>query len=326
MQVKEILRCTYILALFLCSVAAQEESSTAATESSSTTTDAATATNAAKGLSTATSTITTTTSSAPVTSDPASKRTTSVEVASAKSTSAAEDPSQSKKYFTADDLPVCKQSSPEFNNCVKNLLEESIRRVKNGNKALNIPVIDPFRLNRTTFQYTNGNVRGRIAMLNGLTYGFSKTEIKTLDLKVIDGKIKMKLLSHVPEIRVVGNYKAELLLNNVQLRPRGEFNVSLVDVDIDQLYEGGFYEADGHRFVRMTKFDAEPKVKDFKLSASGLFPDPTLNELALNIVNQYWRQIFQVFLPETRQYWGPMLLRQINQIMSVVPYDVFVVD
>uniref|UniRef100_W8BS25 Circadian clock-controlled protein n=1 Tax=Ceratitis capitata TaxID=7213 RepID=W8BS25_CERCA len=231
-----------------------------------------------------------------------------------------------KKYFSAADLPICKLSSSQFNDCIKNLLQKSLERVKDGDKQLNIPTIDPFKLNRTTFQYQNGNIRGRIFMREAQIYGFSKTHIKTLDLKINDGKIKMKALSLVPEMRIVGNYKAEFVLNNVQLRPKGVFNVSLVNVNIDQKYEGGFYEADGHRFVRMTEFDAEPKVGDFKLTATGLFPDPTLNELAVNIVNQYWRQIFQVFLPETRQYWGPMLLRQINEVMSVVPYDVFVVD
>ncbi|XP_067625569.1 uncharacterized protein [Eurosta solidaginis] len=251
---------------------------------------------------------------------------TNAEVSSSNSSSPALQSSNAKKYFTADDLPVCKRSSADFNDCVKKLLQNSIQRIKNGDKELHIPVIDPLRLNRTTFQYSNGNIRGRITMRDGQTYGFSKTQVQKIDLKINGDRIKMKAHSFVPEIRVAGNYKADIYLNNVQMRPKGQFNVSLFNVNIDQLYEGGFYEADGYRFVRMDKFEADPKVSDFKFFANGLFPDPTLNELALNIVNQYWRQIFQVFLPETRQYWGPMLLQQLNDIMSVVPYDVFVVD
>ncbi|XP_053959986.1 uncharacterized protein LOC128864379 [Anastrepha ludens] len=312
-----------IFTLFLCFAFAQEELSASVTTTTTGPTTVSSINAADISSSSPSTTTTTTTDTVSATARPARAEV----VGSGSDKQTAGSTAQPKKYFTLDDnIPVCKNGSPEFNNCVKNLLQVSLLRVQNGDKELNIPVIDPFRLNRTTFQYSNGNVRGRIIMRDALIYGFSKLDIKTLDLKVVDGKITMKALSNVPEIRIVGNYKAEFTLSNVQLRPRGQFNVSLVDVNIGQTYEGGFYDADGHRFVRMTKFDADPKVNDFKFLASGVFPDPTLNELAVNIINQYWRQIFQAFLPETRKYWGPMLLQQINDIMSVVPYDVFVVN
>lgn len=105
-----------------------------------------------------------------------------------------------------------------------------MQRLKNGDRDLNIPVIDPYKLNRTTFQYTSGTIRGRIIMRDGLTYGFSKMELKSLDLKIDGDKVTMKSLSYVPAITIVGNYKAELILNNIQLRPKGVFNVSLSEL------------------------------------------------------------------------------------------------
>nr|XP_014086183.1 uncharacterized protein LOC106614796 [Bactrocera oleae] len=325
MHLRQILRHACVFVLLLCAVCAQDESTTtvAALETSATTTSTTLEDASTAEISSSSSSVPTTT---PLTT--ISDKTTDENKTDGSATSAnvAADTSKPKKYFTVGNLPVCKQSSPEFNDCVKNLLQKSLQRLKNGDRDLNIPIIDPYRLNRTTFQYTSGTVRGRIIMRDGLTYGFSKMEIKSLDLKINGDKVTMKSLAYVPAITIVGNYKAELILNNIQLRPKGVFNVSLVNVNIDQTYEGNFYEADGHRFVRMLRFDAEPKVGDFKLSATGVFPDPTLNELAVNIVNQYWRRIFQIFLPETRHYWGPLLLQQLNDLMSVVPYDVFVVD
>uniref|UniRef100_A0A034WBE7 Circadian clock-controlled protein n=1 Tax=Bactrocera dorsalis TaxID=27457 RepID=A0A034WBE7_BACDO len=332
MHLRQVLGHACVFVFFCWAVCAQDVTSSAATAATTTTvaleTSPATTSTTLEGASTAE--ISSTASSVPINNPPTtvSVKTSdeSKAVDSATSANAAASASKPKKYFTVGDLPVCKQSSPEFNDCVKNLVQKSLQRLKNGDRDLNIPIIDPYKLNRTTFQYTSGTIRGRIIMRDGLTYGFSKTEIKSLDLKINGDKVTMKSLSYVPVINIVGNYKAELILNNIQLRPKGVFNVSLVNVNIDQTHEGTFYEADGHRFVRMRRFDAEPKVGDFKLSATGVFPDPTLNELAVNIVNQYWRQIFQVFLPETRQYWGPLLLQQLNEVMSVVPYDVFVVD
>ncbi|XP_050319977.1 uncharacterized protein LOC126752967 [Bactrocera neohumeralis] len=333
MHLRQVLGHACVFVFFCWSVCAQDVTTTSAATAATTTnvaleTSATTTSTTLEGASTAE--ISSTASSVPAVTPPTTISVkTSDETKAADSVAnanAAASASKPKKYFTVGDLPVCKQSSPELNDCMKNLLQKSLQRLKNGDRDLNIPIIDPYKLNRTTFQYASGTIRGRIIMRDGLTYGFSKLEIKSLDFKINGNKVSIKSLSFVPVITIVGNYKAELILNNIQLRPKGVFNVSLVNVNIDQSYEGTFYEADGHRFVRMSRFHAEPKVGDFKLSATGVFPDPTLNELAVNIVNQYWRQIFQVFLPETRQYWGPMLLQQLNDVMSVVPYDVFVVD
>jgi len=228
------------------------------------------------------------------------------------------------KYLTADDLPACQYNSANFNDCLLNLFNIMVPRLKDGNPELNIPSLDPFTLNRTTFQYTNGVVSGRIILRNALAYGFSNIQFKTMDMQVNNNEIKLSIKNEAPQVNVIGNYKAEVLINNVRLRPRGTFNITMMNVNIDPSGEGVFYEKNGHRFVRLTKFDADPKIKDFKFTATGIFPDPTLNEIALNVVNQYWRDIFRIFLPETRKYWAPMILRIMNEVLSVVPFDNFV--
>ncbi|XP_037960028.1 probable serine/threonine-protein kinase DDB_G0277071 [Teleopsis dalmanni] len=302
---------------------------TATSTTATQTTEAATTETSTKVATTTPTTVTMASISPPTISTTITSSTTTAPTSDAISLSSEISPAsteRSTKYLTADDVPVCQQSNANLNECVMELFHIMIPRLKDGNKELNIPPIDPFALNRTTFQYTSGAVSGRITMRNAKVFGFSTIRQKSFDLKIRDGKTKVHLVSHVPRISIIGNYKADLAFNNVRIRPRGSFNVTLSNVTINQNAEGVFYEKDNHRFVRLTKFEADPKINDMKFQASGIFPEPTLNELVVNVINQYWRQIMRIMLPETRNYWAPMLLQVLNEALTVVPFDAYIKD
>ncbi|CAD6997909.1 unnamed protein product [Ceratitis capitata] len=82
-----------------------------------------------------------------------------------------------------------------------------------------------------------------------------------------------------------GNYKADMTLNEVKMTPKGYFNVTMSDLTLSSESEGELYERDGH---------------------INLVPDPALNAVILDFVNQYWRQVYKVMLPQTRSTWEPM--------------------
>lgn len=112
------------------------------------------------------------------------------------------------------------------------------------------------------------------------------------------------------------------------------------------LTEGEFFtKEDGLRYLRLLDIDAHPKIGDMIIKANGIFPDPELgkyhnnlfmnifkciilfelqsDELALNVANNYWRDIYGVMLPETRKSWAPLMLKLINQGLMTVPVDQF---
>jgi len=43
----------------------------------------------------------------------------------------------------------------------------------------------------------------------------------------------------------------------------------------------------------------------------------------MNVANQYWRDIYGIMLPETRQFWQPLMLRMFNEALELVPIDQF---
>ncbi|XP_030377198.1 uncharacterized protein LOC115626085 [Scaptodrosophila lebanonensis] len=228
------------------------------------------------------------------------------------------------KYFTAKDVPKCAEDDDLVGECIKNIINAMTPRLKDGNPELKQLPYEPFVLNRTTFQYSNGPVNGRITVRNAKIHGFANNKVKDVDLKVDGDKIKVRLVSFLPKINIVGSYKADMQVNSLHLKPKGDFNLTLSDVETTTVTEGEIYKKDGLRFLRLTDIDTNPKIRDLTIKANGIFADPELDEIANTVANQYWRDIYGIMLPETRQYWQPLMLRMLNDALEYVPIDQFI--
>ncbi|XP_068150965.1 circadian clock-controlled protein daywake [Drosophila tropicalis] len=232
-------------------------------------------------------------------------------------------PATDTEYISTDDFAKCSTEDEHVGDCIKDIINGLIPRLQNGNPKLKIPPYEPFLLNRTSFRYESGAVKGRISVRNVKIYGFALYRAKEVSLKIKGDKIKLRLVGEMPKMNILGNYKADMQVNQLQLKPKGDFNVTLFDVEITTGTEGEIYRKDGKRFVRLDDIDSTPKIGDLTIKANGIFPDPELDQIALNVANQYWRDIYGIILPETRQYWQPLILRMLNESLQQIPIDQF---
>ncbi|KAH8274028.1 hypothetical protein KR044_008589 [Drosophila immigrans] len=224
----------------------------------------------------------------------------------------------------AADIPTCSQNDNNINECIKQGFQELTPRLKNGISDLNIPSMDPFQLGKSSYNYNSGILQGRIAMRNVQIHGLSEGIVDKVDYRQKDKRVRLDLLSHVPQMLAEGNYKADIKLNDMKLTPKGTFNITLTDVSMKTRALGELYERDGHSYVRLTKLETEPKVGNMRIYANGLVPDPALNDVILDFINQYWRQLYQAMLPETMATWAPLMLKVGNDFFEALPFDLIV--
>uniref|UniRef100_A0A1A9VIV3 Circadian clock-controlled protein n=1 Tax=Glossina austeni TaxID=7395 RepID=A0A1A9VIV3_GLOAU len=228
----------------------------------------------------------------------------------------------SNLYLSANDLPYCRQNKNKFNECLKEILELTFDRFKYGNVDMHFPSLEPFSLNETTYQYNGRPVSGHLAIRKALMHGLSRIQYSQVDLRKQDDIIKLRALSHLPRLKFTGSYNGNLRFNNMHIRPKGDFNVTLTKMEIEQKADGIIYSQDGHKFLKFIYLQAEPKIGEIKVNASGIFTDNGLNNIVLNVVNQYWREIYRVLLPQIRDYWSSLLLHLTNVALSISPFDV----
>ncbi|EDV94050.1 uncharacterized protein LOC6570070 [Drosophila grimshawi] len=224
----------------------------------------------------------------------------------------------------AADIPTCRQEDANINECIKQGFQQLTPRLKNGISDLNIPPMDPFLLGKSSYNYNSGVLQGRIAMRNVVVHGLSEGIIDKVDYRLKNNHVRLEMLSHIPQMLAEGAYKADIKLNDMKITPKGTFNITLTNVSMKSRSSGELYERDGHTYLRLAKLEAEPKVGDMRIYANGLVPDPALNDVILDFINQYWRQLYQAMLPETMAIWEPLMLKAGNDFFAALPFDLLV--
>ncbi|KAH8378289.1 hypothetical protein KR093_010569 [Drosophila rubida] len=224
----------------------------------------------------------------------------------------------------AADIPTCSQNDNNINECIKQGFQKLTPRLKEGISDLNIPSMDPFQLGKSSYNYNSGILQGRIAMRDVQIHGLSEAIVDKADYRQKDKRVRLDLLSHVPQMLAEGNYKADIKLNDMKLTPKGTFNITLTDVRLKTRALGELYERDGHTYVRLTKLETEPIVGNLRIYANGLVPDPVLNDVILDFINQYWRELYKAMLPETMAIWAPLMLKVANDFFAALPFDLIV--
>ncbi|XP_023296973.2 uncharacterized protein LOC111679622 [Lucilia cuprina] len=220
--------------------------------------------------------------------------------------------------LTVDDVVNCQKY---FGTCLKQVLSNVVPKLKDGNKYLQIPSLDPLHFNSTAFQYNSGPFTGYITIRYALIYGLTTIKFKKVDFQKDGNKFKARLTMLVPKMYALGSYKGDMHVNNVRVRPRGDFNVTMLSLGVEMLTLGSVIHKDGHTFLKLTKSNATTILKDSKIHATGIFPDQRLNDIVLNVANQYSRDLFNIVLPETRSNWLPILTDILNGALAMVPFD-----
>ncbi|XP_067621318.1 uncharacterized protein [Eurosta solidaginis] len=222
------------------------------------------------------------------------------------------------------DIPTCEQSDININECIKRSFQDMIPRLKNGIKELNIPPMDPFIIARNNIEVRTGFAQGRVQVRNVRVFGISEGQVQKVDFHLNGNKVRMGLVTQMPRFYVEGNYKADMLINEVKMTPKGYFNVTMTDLLLTSDAEGELYERDGHTYLKLTKFNFDPDIGDMNIYASNLVPDPALNAVILDLVNQYWPQVYKIMIPQTRNTWEPMFLQVTNLFFGAVPFDLMI--
>lgn len=61
-------------------------------------------------------------------------------------------------------------------------------------------------------------------------------------------------------------------------------------------------------------------ITNMKINATGLFPDPDLNNVALEFLNQYWEPVYRQAYPQTKATFAPIVVDAVNKIFGRVPF------
>ncbi|XP_055382002.1 uncharacterized protein LOC129612437 [Condylostylus longicornis] len=225
------------------------------------------------------------------------------------------------EFVLPEGIPTCKQNDPDLSGCIKAAINQQLPILHKGSKILNIPPLDPLKIPDGRYQYTSGPVGGTLIIKNVNVYGISKSSVKKVDTHVLDNGLTSTMLVYFPRLYIEGNYKADVKINELKMRPKGYFNLTLSEVSVTTKTSGDFELINGNKHLVLKNFDVEPEIGDLKVFATGLFPDPAINTVVLDFANQYWPELVKTVLPQTKSIWEPLILESANKFLRSIPID-----
>lgn len=129
--------------------------------------------------------------------------------------------------FPASDIPNCKENDPNLNECMRKGLQYVIGKFKTGIPEINVPVMDPFMLERANFHLANNLLNGKIALRNLHIEGLGGTKLQEIDYQNKDNTLQAKGKATLPYLRLQGKHRANADTGNSKISSKGDFDLTL---------------------------------------------------------------------------------------------------
>lgn len=92
---------------------------------------------------------------------------------------------------------------------------------------INVPVMDPFLLEKANFQLANNLLNGKIALRNLQIKGLSGVQIQEVDYQNKNNALQLKGKGSLPYLHVQGKHRANADAGTTKVTSKGEFDLTL---------------------------------------------------------------------------------------------------
>lgn len=106
-------------------------------------------------------------------------------------------------------------------------LQYVIGKFKTGIPEINVPVMDPFMLERANFHLANNLLNGKIALRNLHIEGLGGTKLQEIDYQNKDNTLQAKGKATLPYLRLQGKHRANADTGNSKISSKGDFDLTL---------------------------------------------------------------------------------------------------
>ncbi|KAG8238450.1 hypothetical protein J437_LFUL002907 [Ladona fulva] len=203
---------------------------------------------------------------------------------------------EEQEIQTPEYIIPCKRGDKDINNCIKRTFNHLRSYLIDGINELNVPPIEPLKIDRMMMENGHGPVRVRAVFSNLTVHGASNYSVVAVKSDI--DSLRVDLGMKIPKISATGKYE---ITGNVLLLPvhgKGDFFTTFSDVTaIAQIYGKEEAEAFGRKgpFMRTDKLlvdfalgKARFRVRDLINGDSvlGAAMNQFLNENSMEIINE----------------------------------------
>ncbi|XP_016975334.1 uncharacterized protein LOC108041812 [Drosophila rhopaloa] len=222
-------------------------------------------------------------------------------------------------------IKQCRRDDPKLVDCFIGAIEHLKPYLANGIPDIQLPSVEPFKMDTLALQLTEGPQGYKITLKNMEAFGASNFQVKSL--KLSDGSEPFKAKIVMPKLKIEAKYTSSGVLLILPASGGGDFHANFEGVSADLTGKTSKHAAKGGNYLHIDALSLVLDVKDVKMSISGAFNN---NRILLEATNLFLRENSQVVLEAMQAQLQKKLASEFgklaNQLLKNVPIEQFYVD
>ncbi|XP_026466732.1 protein takeout-like [Ctenocephalides felis] len=222
----------------------------------------------------------------------------------------------------AEELPpylkVCTRKEGDIAQCVKRAIEGLRPIFLEGDKARNIPSLEPLEVGDLLVgDYGRSNGGLRISATEIMARGASNFHIEKIsgDLDKLEFYFEVLL----PRLETTGKYAVDGNVLLLPIKGSGPFTGNFTDSVGKAVMQGEIVEKDGQKHIKFTDLNIKIKVGKGRLHLKNLFGgDKALGDIINHTINTNFEVLSKDIIPLIEKALSKLILKISNQIVE--PY------
>ncbi|XP_066904274.1 protein takeout [Halyomorpha halys] len=213
---------------------------------------------------------------------------------------------------------ACKQSSPDYEDCLKKQVQNALNFFKDGNKKMGIIPLDPFVFETMDVEQGSGPVSITMKMKNFKLVGLSKSQVTSVKN---DWK-KMTIKFYLPFIHSEGDYiiNGKVLVLPISGNGKATMDWEKMDYTFDITLKQ--VAKDGKNYYQVDKMSVLISPRKVAFSFENLFNgNKELGDNMNKFLNENWEAIIDALKPAMSRSLQAGYKEYINRILSKIPAE-----
>ncbi|XP_014246097.1 circadian clock-controlled protein-like [Cimex lectularius] len=224
--------------------------------------------------------------------------------------------------FISNYTVACKRSSPDFNKCMKNALQNIINDLSKEDTPEE-DKLDPWVMPEIPLSFGTAAERMGITIGGETLTGLAHTQIKGFRSNLKNkNKLRVEIDIFNRRLNLEGNYTAVIMGPDSPSMSEGDFNVTITGIRGTLVLKGHVVERDGQEYLSIDRAALKPQVTDLHIDVTNANdPFPELTGIVTSLVNQYWRLVYAEAVQFIEEGLDGIIRSYVQEAFNDVPFD-----
>lgn len=222
-------------------------------------------------------------------------------------------------------IKPCKRNDPEIIKCFKGSLEHLRPYLKAGIPEIELPSVEPFKMNSLSLQLTDGPQGYKITLKNMEVFGASDFQVKSMKLSENGEPFEAKIA--MPRLKIESKYTSSGVLLIIPASGGGEFHSVFDGVLAKLTGKVSTNEKPDGTYLHVDALNIELDVKNIEMSISKAFNNNRILTEATNLfLRDNGRLVVDAMRPQLQKKLAHEFGQLANQLLKHVPREMFYID